>query len=226
MEYFKLKLDRTSIEHRRPSNNVRSLLPSSNSVTKEPISQSTHSESFRAKMRDTPTYFPILTILYSVSNCLYFHVEWRKGRHFWCENCRFVCFETGLGKPMLTLNNPNGFKNTTYVYSIHLKLCMAFICQISDGKWKYVNPCLDFLGKPDQRTAYVKRQVRPGWTYVRRSGVTPDLVMASQITNNSTQCSTTCLSLQPREHQSSTSPSSVYTLLGNIALVNDWFNFV
>ena len=176
MEHFTLKLDRTSIEHRRPSINVRSLLPSTNCVTKETISQSANSESFRAKMGDTPICFPILTILYLVSSCLYFHVKWRKGRRFWCEDCRFVCFQTGLGKLMLTLNDLIGFKNTTDVHSIHLELRMAFICQISSGKWKYVNPCLDFLGIPDQRTAYVKRQVRPGWTYVRRSSVTPDLI--------------------------------------------------
>ena len=176
MEHFKLKLDRTFIEHRRPSINLRSLLPSTNCVRKETISKSTNSESFRARMRDTPICFPILTIISLVSNCLYFHVKWRKGRHFWCEDCRFVCFETVLGKPMLTLNDPNGFKNIPDVYSIHLELRMAFICQISAGKWKYVNPCLDFLGIPDQRTAYVKRQVWPAWTYVRRSSVIPDLM--------------------------------------------------
>ena len=77
------------------------------------------------------------------------------------------CFETGLWKPMLILNDPNVFKNTKNVYSIHLELRMALPCQITTGKWKYVNPCLDFLGIPDQRTAYVKRQVRPdGRTYV------------------------------------------------------------
>ena len=140
MEHFKLKLDRTSIDRRRPSINVRSLLPSTNCVTKETIglSQSANSESFRAKTRDTPICFPILTILYLVFICLYFHVTWRKWCHFWCEDCRFVCFATGLGKPMLTLNDPNGLKNTTDVYSIHLELRMAFICQISAGKWKYV----------------------------------------------------------------------------------------
>ena len=100
-----------------------------------------------------------------------------KSTPLWCEECRFVSFETGLGKPMLTLNDPNGFKNSTNVYSIHPELRMALPCQISTGKWKYVNPCLDFLGIPDQRTVYVKRQVRPRWTYVRRSSVTPDLVI-------------------------------------------------
>ena len=153
MEHFKLKLYRTAIAHRRPSINVRSLIPSTSCVTKETISQSANSESFRAKMRDTPTCFPILTILYLVSICLYFYVKWRKARHF--EYCRFVCFETRLGLPILTLNDPNGLKNTTYVYSINLELRMALSCQISAGKWKYVNPCLDFLGIPDQRTAYV-----------------------------------------------------------------------
>ena len=79
MDHFKLKLDRTSIEHHRPSITVRSLLPSTNCMTKEPISQSAYSESFSAKMRDTPTCFPMLTI---VANCLYFHVKWRNARHF------------------------------------------------------------------------------------------------------------------------------------------------
>ena len=174
MDHFKLKLDRTSIEHRRPSINVRSLLPSANCVTKEIISQSANSASLSAKTRDTLTCFPILTIIYLVANCLYFSRKMTKRTPLWCEGCRFVCFETGLRKPMLTLNDPNRLKNTTNVYSIHLDLRMAFTCQISAGKWKYVNPCLDFLGidLPDQRTAYVKRQVRPGWTYVRRSSVT------------------------------------------------------
>ena len=85
-------------------------------------------------------------------------------------------FWNGIGEAHADPEWPEWFKkNTTDVYFIHLELQMAFICQISVGKWKYVNPCLDFLGIPDQRTAYVKRQVRPGWTYVRRSSVTPDL---------------------------------------------------
>ena len=84
MEDFKPKLDRTvaSIEHRRPSINVRSLLTSANCVTKETISQSANSKSIRAKMRDKPTCFPILPILYLLTSCLYFHVKWRKVRHF------------------------------------------------------------------------------------------------------------------------------------------------
>ena len=77
MEHFKLKLYRTSIEHHRPSINVRSLIPSTNCGTKETISQSANSESFRAKIGDT-----ILTIFYHVSNSLHFHVKWRKARHF------------------------------------------------------------------------------------------------------------------------------------------------
>ena len=176
MVHFKLKLDRTSTEHRRPSINVRSLLPSTKCVTKETISPSANSESFRAKMINTPTYFPILTTFNLVANCA-FSRKMKKSTPLWCEDCRFVSFETGLEKPVLTLNDdPNGFKNTTNVYSIHLELRMASPCQISTGKWKYVNPCLDFIGVPDQRTAYVKRQARPRWTYVRRSSVTPDLV--------------------------------------------------
>ena len=54
----------------------------------------------------------------------------------------------------------------------YAKLCVE-LNYTGTGKWKYVNPCLDFLGIPDQRTAYVKRQARPRWTYVRRSSVTP-----------------------------------------------------
>ena len=109
-----------------------------------------------------------------------FSRKMKKSTPLWCEDCRSVCFETGLRKPMVTLNDPNGFKNTTDVYSIHLELRMALPCQISTGKWKYVNPCIDFLGIPDQRTAYVKRQARPRWTYVRRSSVTPDLMSSVQ----------------------------------------------
>ena len=87
-------------------------------------------------------------------------------------------FWNGIGEAHADPEWPEWLKkNTTDVYSIHLELRMAFICQISVGKWKYVNPCLGFLGIPDQRTAYVKRQVRSGWTHVRRSSVTPDLLI-------------------------------------------------
>ena len=42
---------------------------------------------------------------------------------------------------------------------------MALPCQISTGK--YVNPCLDSLGIPDQRTAYANGKCDPdGRTYV------------------------------------------------------------
>ena len=113
----------------------------------------------------------------------------KKSTPLWWEDCRFVCFETGLGKLILTLNDPNGFKNTANVYSIHFELRMALSCQISTGKWKHVNPFLDFLGISDQRTAYVKRQMRPGWTYVRRSSVTPDLIITHSRYWKMTGCS-------------------------------------
>ena len=100
----------------------------------------------------------------------------KKSTPLWCEDCRFDCLETGLGKPTLTLHDPKGLQNTTDVYSLHLELWMTSPCQIRAGKWKYVNPCLDFLGIPDQRTAYVKRQVSPRWAYIRRSSVTRDLL--------------------------------------------------
>ena len=51
-------------------------------MTKETITQSANSESCRAKMTDTPTCFPILTILYLVANFFHFHVKWRKTHHF------------------------------------------------------------------------------------------------------------------------------------------------
>ena len=180
MGHFKLKLYRTSIEHRQPSN-VRSLIPSTNCVTKETISQSANSESFRAKMGDTPICFPILTILYHVSNCLYFRVKWRKARHFDARTVDSFVLKRDWGSPSWPWMTQRVLKkNTTNVYSIHLKLQMALSCQISAGKWKYINPCLDFLGISDQRTAYVKQQVWPGWTYVRRSSVTPDLIIQNQ----------------------------------------------
>ena len=177
MEHFKLKLDRTSIEHHRPSINVRSLLTSANCVTNETISQRANSESFRAKNERHTNMFPNTDSSYFVANCLYVHLKLRKVRHFYGEGCQFVCFETRLGKPMLTLNDSIGLKNTTRVYLIHLELRRQLPCQISTGKCKYINPCLDFLGIPDQRTAYVKR--RPGWTYIRRTSVTPDLIKMS-----------------------------------------------
>ena len=130
-------------------------------------------------MRDTPTCFPILTILYLVSNGLYFHVRWRKARHFDVRTVDSFALKRDWGSPCWPWMT--GFKNTTDVYSIYLELRMASPYQISTGKWKYVNPCLDFLGISDQHTTYVKRQVRPGWTYVRRSSVIPDLEnLASQ----------------------------------------------
>ena len=116
MEYFKLKLDRRSIDHRRPSINVRSLLPSTKCVTKETISQRTKSEPFRAKMRNTPTCSPILPSIYLVTNSLYFYVKRRK----YAALMRWLSiplFEMGLGKPTLTLYEPDGFKNTRYINS-------------------------------------------------------------------------------------------------------------
>ena len=68
-------------------------------------------------------------------SCCYLFVFLRKMKEstpLWCEVCRLVCFETVWGKPMLTLNDPNGLKNTTNVYSIHLKLRMALPCQIRE----------------------------------------------------------------------------------------------
>ena len=61
---------------------VQSLLPSAKCVAKETISPSANSESFGAKMRNTPTYFPILTTFNLVANCVHFHVKWRKARNF------------------------------------------------------------------------------------------------------------------------------------------------
>ena len=56
------------------------------------------------------------------------------------------------------------------------KIPQMFILSISNCEWhcsvksasesENVNPCLDFLGIPDRRTAYVKRQLRLWWTQV------------------------------------------------------------
>ena len=136
---------------------------------------SANSESFWAKMRGTPTFFPILTIFYHVSNCSYFlkneekHATLMRGlsiRLFW----------NGIGEAHAEPEWPESFKNTTKVYSIHIELWIALPCQISTRIWKYVNLCQDFLGIPNQRMAYVKWQVWPGWTYIQRSSVTPDLL--------------------------------------------------
>ena len=88
-----------SIEHRRPSINVRSLAPSTNCITKETISQSANSESFRAKMRDITTCFPILAILYLVASCLCFHVKWRKARHFDTRTVNSFVLKRDWGSP-------------------------------------------------------------------------------------------------------------------------------
>ena len=71
-----------------------------------------------------------------------FSSKTKKSKTLWYADCRVVCIETGLGKPMLTLKDPNGLKNTTNIYSIHLALRKALPCQINTGKRKYVNPCL------------------------------------------------------------------------------------
>ena len=117
-----------------------------------------------------------------VANCVHFHVKWRKARHFDARTVGSFLLKRDWGSPCWPWMTRMIKKNNTNVYSIHLELRMALPCQISTGKWKYVNPCLDFLGIPDQRTAYVKRQARPRWTYVRRSSVTPDLVSAFMYT--------------------------------------------
>ena len=78
---------------------------------------------------------------------------------------------------MLTQNDPNGFKNNTNVYSIHLQLGMTLSCQMSTGKWKYVNPCLDFLGIPDQRNA--GKCGPDGRTYVDQVHPRPDYQWAT-----------------------------------------------
>ena len=124
MEHFRLKLYRTSIEHRRPSINVRSLIPSTNCVTKETISQSANSESFRAKMGDTPICFPILTILYLVSNCLYFHVKWRKTRHFDVRTVDSFVLKRGWGSP-----------SWPWMTQMVSKIPQMFILSISNCEW-------------------------------------------------------------------------------------------
>ena len=100
-----------------------------------------------------------------------------KSTSLWCEDCRFVCFERGLGKPMLILNDPNGFKNTTEVYSIYLELRMALpyqimqhrkvkICQPMSGFSRYIRSTHDVrktanATRMNVRT-YIKCHPQPG----------------------------------------------------------------
>ena len=126
MAHFKLKLYRTSIEHRRPSIDVRSLIPSKNCVTKETTSQSANNnESLRAKMGDALICFPILTILYAVSNCLYFHVKWRKARHF---DARTV-------DSLFLLKREWGSPSWPWMTQMVSKIPQMFILSISNCKW-------------------------------------------------------------------------------------------
>ena len=124
MVHFKLKLDRTSIEQRQPSINVRSLLPSTKCVTKETISPSANSESFRAKMRNTPTYFPILTIFNLVANCVHFHVKWRKARHFDARTVDSFLLKRDWGSPCWP-----------WMTRMVSKIAQMFILSISNCEW-------------------------------------------------------------------------------------------
>ena len=87
-------------------------------------------------------------------------------------------FWNGIGEAHADPQWPVWFKKYHKCLFYPSRTANGIALSISTGKWKYVNPCLDFLGIPDQRTAYVKRQARPRWTYVRRSSVTPDLFKA------------------------------------------------
>ena len=116
----------------------------------------------------------MLTILNLVANCVYFHVKWRNARHFDARTVDSFVLKRDWGSPC--------WPRMTRMVS---KISQMFILSISNsewhcpfksaptGKWNYVNPCPIFLGIPNQSTAYVKRQARPRWTYVRRSSVTP-----------------------------------------------------
>ena len=124
MEHFKLKLDRTSIEHRRPSINVRSFLPSTKCVTKEAISPSANSESFRAKTRNTPTYFPILTTFNLVANGVHFYVKWRKARHFDARTVDSFVLKRDWGSPCWP-----------WMTRMVSKIPQMFILSISNCEW-------------------------------------------------------------------------------------------
>ena len=79
-----------------------------------------------------------------------------------------LLFWNGIGEAH---TDPDVFNNTTHISLKDPWLWLAFPCQINAGKWKYVNPCVDFLGITDQRTAYLKRRragsaIVDGRTYV------------------------------------------------------------
>ena len=165
--YFNLNLDRTSIEHRRPLNNVHSLLPSTHRVTKGTISNGAISESFRAEIWNTPTCPPTLPIRYLSSICSCFRVKWRKPPAF---DTRFVdsfVFDWD-GEAHADPEWPGWL----------LKIAQRSVLAISN--WKRDSPIKSTSesgnmsthieippAKPDQRTAYFKRQAPPdGRTYV------------------------------------------------------------
>ena len=173
MKHFKLKLDHTSIEHHRPSINVRSIYLRQTAWQKKQYLKAqtvNHFERKRETHQYVSQYWKFFILL--LTACIF---TWNEEKHTTLMlGLSIRSFWNGIGEGHADPEWPEWFKNTTDVYSIHFELRMALPSQISTGKWKYVNPCLDFLGIPDQRTAYVKRQVRPGWTSVPRSSVTPD----------------------------------------------------
>ena len=132
---FQTETGRTFIEHRRPSISVRSLLPSTNCVTKETISQSANSEAFRAKMRNTPTCIPILTILYLVANCSYFHVKSEEMHTTLMRGLSIRLFWNGIGEAHADPQAewPEWFKK--YHKCLLYPSRTALPCQISTGKW-------------------------------------------------------------------------------------------
>ena len=85
-------------------------------------------------------------------------------------------FWNGIGEAHADLEWPEWFQKYHKCLFYPSRTANGIALSNQHRKVKYVNPCLDFLGIPDQRPAYVKRQARPRWTYVRRSSVTPDLV--------------------------------------------------
>ena len=112
MEYFKLKLDPTSIKQHRSSINVRSLLPSTNSLTKEILSQRANNDSFRVKMTNTWTCSPTPQILYLLANYLYFSAKRSKTRHIDMWTVDFFVWNR-VGEANVDSGWPGWFQNTT-----------------------------------------------------------------------------------------------------------------
>ena len=75
-------------------------------------------------MRNTPTYFPILSIFNLVANCVHFHVKWKKARHFDARTVDSFLLKRDWGSPCWT-----------WMTRMVSKIAQMFILSISNCEW-------------------------------------------------------------------------------------------